>query len=651
MVRRSLVVLIGVSVAMTSALASPGSAAIAVSRSSMQAQLSIAGRAGPSRPCGVGDQARCGRIRVPLDHADPSGDAIRISYQQYPRTDRSQPSLGTIVAIQGGPGYSTLNGGFYYHELYRPLLRRRSLLLVDLRGTGSSGPIDCRPLQTISPARRRAWIAAVGACGRSLGPASSLYTTAQAADDLTIVLDELGIDTVDLYGDSYGTFFAQSFATRHPDRLRSLVLDSAYPAVGLDPWATDWHDSSLASMRRVCSRDAWCSELPGGPIARIRRLNDIVSADPIVGVAPDGAGQVGRAVIDPDTLISLVSGAGYSTTAYRELDAAVRAALPPTSDPRPLLRRVREDDAAAGGGDSSSFSYGLYYATICTDYPQLYDMDAPPSQRRAEYQAALDDLELNDPGRFAPWSVAQWTGSLTQDYDSCLRWPIPDAPADPAVDPGATYPGVPTLVLAGDLDSVTTPNDAQTVAAAFPDATYIEVPNRVHITALADDPRCVSAIVQRFTRSLVVGDTSCVASYAPIRAVDEFARRVRDIDGPLRRRTAIAAANTVADVAARWWEMWAYTDSGLRGGSFRTWGWNQVNWKLDRVRWVKDLWVSGRAHWSRLTGEATAEVEIGGHGGAQGHLQMTWNDMEADAQMHVRGVLGGRRVEFMLPAP
>jgi pimeloyl-ACP methyl ester carboxylesterase len=483
------------------------------------------------------------------------------------------------------------------------------------------------------------------------GAAASLYTTAQATDDLVSVLDSLGIEVIDLYGDSYGTFFAQSFATRHPDRLCSLVLDSAYPAEGLDPWARGWHDSILDSMRRVCDRDTSCAALPAGPIGRLRRLIDIVTDAPMVGVAPDGAGTVRRAVIDPDALISLASEAGNSTTAYREFDAAVRAALPPTSDPRPLLRRVREGDATSGSGRPSSFSLGLYYATICMDYPQLYDMDAPPRQRRIQYDAAVADLEQSDPNVFAPWSVAQWTDSYTQDYDSCLRWPAADAPVDPPVDPGATYPDVPTLVLAGDLDSVTSPADAQAAAAAFPNATYLEVPNRVHITALADDPRCVSAIVQRFTRSLDTGDTSCVADYAPIRAVDAFVRRVRDLDGSNRYRTAVAAADTVGDVVARWWEMWGYTDAGLRGGSFTTWGWNQVGWKLDRVRWVQDLWVSGRAHWWRLTGEITATIEVGGRGGQNGHLQMTWNDMDPDAQVSIEGRLGGLRVSYTLVAP
>ena len=74
---------------------------------------------------------------------------------------------------------------------------------------------------------------------------------------------------------------------------------------------------------------------------------------------PTGPATWAGRCIDPDRLISLASGAGYSTTAYREFDAAVRAALPPSSDPRALLRRIREADATSGGGDPSSFSYGL----------------------------------------------------------------------------------------------------------------------------------------------------------------------------------------------------------------------------------------------------------------------------------------------------
>lgn len=603
--------------------------------------------------CGVGGRARCGTIEVPVDHADPAGAQRTLAYLRYPRLDRDEPSLGTVVAIQGGPGYSTLNGDFYYHEPYRPLLRRRSLLLVDLRGTGASDAVDCGPLQTMSPVDRDAWVRAVGRCGRSLGDLSGLYTTAQAADDLALLLDELGIGPVDLYGDSYGTYFAQSFATRYPSRLRSLVLDSAYPASGpADPWALGWHGGVLEAMRRACARDAACDALPQGPIARLRRLLEIVRDEPLVGRAPDGAGVVGPGRVDPSMLIALASGAGYSATAYREFDAAVRAALPPSNDPVPLVRRAREADPTTGGGSASSFSYGLYYATTCTDYPQLYDMADAPSGRIAAYEAALADVAATDPDRFAPWRVDEWTRSYTQDFDACLRWPAPvDAP-EPAVDPGEPFPDVPTLVLAGDLDSVTTPADAAAVAGAFPDATLVTVPNRVHITALADERRCVADIVRRFTRSLDAGATDCIDRYAPIRLVDDFADRSRDlVDSGRRIAAATAAASTVADVVARWWEMWTYDGAGLRGGAFSTWGWNQVGFRLERVRWVEDVWVSGRVRWGRITGIVEADVTIGGRRAPRGRLRLRWNDLETDAVARIAGVVGGRPIRLTLPAP
>ena len=34
---------------------------------------------------------------------------------------------------------------------------------------------------------------------------------------------------VDFYGDSYGTYVGQTFAARYGGRLRSIILDSAYP--------------------------------------------------------------------------------------------------------------------------------------------------------------------------------------------------------------------------------------------------------------------------------------------------------------------------------------------------------------------------------------------------------------------------------------
>ena len=63
----------------------------------------------------------------------------------------------------------------------------------------------------------------------------------------------LGIGKLDLWGDSYGTFLMPVYAARHPEHVRSIVLDGAFP-IAFDPWGRD----SLHGVRRaiglVCTR-------------------------------------------------------------------------------------------------------------------------------------------------------------------------------------------------------------------------------------------------------------------------------------------------------------------------------------------------------------------------------------------------------------
>ena len=57
---------------------------------------------------------------------------------------------------------------------------------------------------------------------------------------------------------------------------------------------------------------------------------------------------------------------------------------------------------------------------------------------------------------------------------------------------------MPVLVLNGELDQSTPVADARHVANAFPNATFVEVPNTAHVSALYDFQHCASHIVRRF---------------------------------------------------------------------------------------------------------------------------------------------------------
>ncbi len=136
--------------------------------------------------------AFCGQISRKLDPSGRVKEDIPIAFILYAHTGPGA-TAGTIVAQEGGPGLPSIGSRGAYLALYAPLRVDHDLLMVDARGTGDSGVIDCPELQT----QKYPTVGAVGACGRSLGEASVLYGTGLAVDDMVAVLDALGIGQVD----------------------------------------------------------------------------------------------------------------------------------------------------------------------------------------------------------------------------------------------------------------------------------------------------------------------------------------------------------------------------------------------------------------------------------------------------------------------
>jgi hypothetical protein len=179
-----------------------------------------------------------------------------------------------------------------------------------------------------------------------------------------------------------------------------------------------------------------------------------------------------------------------------------------------------------------------------------------------------------------------------------------------------------------------------------------------HVSALVDFDQCASRIVLRFVRTKRAGDTSCARRYHENRLVDTFAKRAADLGyaGP-RRQTARVAAATVADVMARWLSMFGRHGVGLQGGRFFTIGGAFTSdhpvarWRLSKVRWVRDVAVSGTATWRRRTGAVRAHVTVEGPGAAPGRLTLRWDDGRRHARATATGRLRGEPVHFRFPAP
>jgi pimeloyl-ACP methyl ester carboxylesterase len=337
----------------------------------------------------------------------------------------------------------------------------------------------------------------VGACGDRLNRmrqrpdgsyvrGADLYTTANSARDVAVLLNRLNPGKIDLYGDSYGTYFGQVFASRYPGRLRSLTLDSAYPVLGADPFYPDAITTARAAFDKVCARAPACAAAaPGSSWARISAFVSRLRTHPVEGV-------------DVDTLIQLVLAAGADSGVYRELDPAIRA-YEDRGDLVPLTRLVGQTiDPSEDGGAVAEFSSGLYVANFCNDYPQPFSYAASDAQRRNQYQAAVAALPAN---MFAPFTVQERVSSGSEEFDTCLKWPAPVTDDPPVVRTPPLTPNLPVLVLSGELDSLTTPADGRKVAEQMgPSARWVRVDTMYHVTAMLDFVDCAEGIVRRFIR-------------------------------------------------------------------------------------------------------------------------------------------------------
>jgi pimeloyl-ACP methyl ester carboxylesterase len=575
------------------------------------------------RPCGG---AQCGKLKRPLDPARPDGRRIDIAFRLYRASERVAGP--PIVAVEGGPGYPSTGTRAEYRAIFGPLLNTRDLLLVDNRGTGGSALIDCPAVQsyagrTSGPAFARRAARCAAHIGRKYGD-SSLFATAYAVDDLAAVIRALDFKTIDLYGDSYGTYFVQDFAARHPALLHSLTLDSAFPRWDTDPW----YASSAATLRSALEI------VSPGSTARLGALLARVRERPVAGRTLDADGAPLRVRLTPRALSDLVQDSASDPVILRELDASMTAAL--AGDTVPLLRLVGQANTwSHTPTDAAYFSRGLYLAVACADYPQI---SGPP------------------PDVFAPFTPAEWlsVSGFTQPYDVCSRWPKPRR-APPAVPDRRLPASVPVLITGGDLDSLTPLSDAPVFGPRMAEnVRVVNLRNTVHVTSqggthLVEGKRCARRVIRSFIAGAL--DDRCAAAIPAVPTARAYPREFAGVaaatlvsgpdPGEPARRAATVAVGAFGDAIARRLYSLGNRGPGLRGGHFTaSEEGSAVTFRLINVRFVRDQVVNGRGAWNRSTGAVDATLQVAGV-----DVEATWSQAQPLATVTVGGSV------LSVPAP
>ncbi|MBV8911335.1 MAG: alpha/beta fold hydrolase, partial [Gammaproteobacteria bacterium] len=575
-------------------------------------------------------------------------------------------ALGTLVATEGGPGYGATGSRDEYLALYAPLRTDHDVLIMDNRGTGHSGALDCPRLQRAPRLTERD----IGECGRSLGRRVPFYSTALAADDLAAVLDALAIGRIDLYGDSYGSYFAQVFALRHPGNLRSLVLDGADALSGPDfPWYPHYAPAMREKFNRACERDLECRRLGGSSMDHIAPALSLLRERPFQAEVAYGHGALMHLTADASRLAIVMFGGSPAYATVRELDAAARAFA--GGDRRPLLRLMAETLAGVDSGAATHspvhFSAALAALVSCEDPPQIFDMSLPISARLAARDRAIAQRQKSAPDTYAPFTIDEYR-RMPLDYafiDQCVEWPapLPGSPAPPLIMPAGPYPDIPVLVVSGEFDNMTPVADGDEVARHFKRAHHLIIANSFHVNAKPEARSdCATVLVRRFLADLTTGDERCAAAVSAIPLVPRFVRHVSELSPAEPRagnqaddaqlRAASAALLTCADAITRAVANGAGRGVGLRGGSFaavRVAG--RYRLTLREVRWSEDLAVSGEIDWPGRSGTVRAHLRLRGPLTASGTLDLEWPEGVTAARAEVRGELDGRTVLASAPAP
>lgn len=429
----------------------------------------------PCRDPKLHPRLRCGTIDLPLERADPSLGEISIAFAVRPRGDRSTPSEGAIIAVEGGPGYGSIGSARDYIATFGGLLRHRDLVLVDARGTGRSEAIDCPDMQS----GRTHDDYGIAACAEQLGERFSSYRTAAIADDINDVRAALGYDRVQMYGDSYGTYLAQSYAFRHGETLEALVLDSAFPVRGESPWYPSTWRTGIRSLAVACDRSPSCH---GDAGARLERF---------VADLRERALSIGD-------LLDAIAGAGYGGSmppvGYLRIDNAISRWLAGDEERYERLTRT----GRVGFGRPEAYSVGQELAVSCNDYEMAWDKDASWEQRREQLGAAIAAHPKQAFAPFTPAEIAlapRWWG-----YRNCLGAPRPGPLYEPPAAASAPAPDVPVLVVSGELDNVTSPAEGRATAALFPDGRQFVWRNAGHVQALYDPQSKGAVRIRAFLR-------------------------------------------------------------------------------------------------------------------------------------------------------
>lgn len=426
-------------------------------------------------------EAQCARFAVPENHDDPQGRSIDL---RVARIQARHPGTyaDPVVLLAGGPGQAALDVYANTRAAFAILNRKRDVLLVDQRGTGGSNRLACG-LPSIDsqiapdPAElRRLAIECLTEIGDRADP--RYYTTSDYILDLERVRAALGGPQFNLVGGSYGTRVALEYLRRHPEAIRTVVVDGVVPPqLPLTQDHARNLDEALAAQFARCAQDEACHQRYGRPEALLEKLRARVAraaprteyADPVMHTPQSGE-------LTREVLAGVVRLFSYQPESAALLPLLLAEAA--QGRPQPILAQLGLLMRSLG----DQLAHGMELSVTCTE-------DLPFLAPRAEDAGTLLGSVLTEV------LIAQ-----------CEVWPRGRLPEDfkrPLLS------DKPVLILSGEFDPVTPPRYGDDIARSLSNSRHLVAPGQGHIVMMRGClPRLLAEFVDEADAAAL--DAGCV---------------------------------------------------------------------------------------------------------------------------------------------
>lgn len=415
--------------------------------------------------------AQCSSFLRPEDPQKPNGKQIELFVTKI-AAHSSKAEADAFTLIQGGPGGSSIDMLISYYPILQEVLQKRDLIVVDQRGTGRSNILACEQpseeqLQTVSFDPVETAENTKKCIEKNHSADLKLYTTSIAVQDLDAVREAAGYEKLTVYGTSYGTRVAQHYMRRFPKQTRAVILDGVVH-VGLNLAGGEIarrSQGALDSIFKRCQADEQCAEQFGDLDQKFNALKTRLEEQVVeISLPHPVTAKTTTQKISVQHLYAAVRLMPYSTEGIALLPLLISQAY--DGDYTLLAAQAMNVEESFSDG----YAIGMQNSVMCAeDFPFTQESDKQNLDSTYFGNTMVEALAV---------TCKHWPrGVMDDDFRSPFK------------------SNIPVLILSGETDPITPPENGEKALAMFDNSKHIVVPAHGHGVLSRG---CMPALVSEF---------------------------------------------------------------------------------------------------------------------------------------------------------